>query len=77
MGMWTVPAIIVGVLIVAYSVYATVVVMRRTEERNTIYDTPIPRAVRAHPVVLNPIIIMYFIFLLFTGLIIFYYWSIY
>lgn len=81
MGMWTIPAVIAGVLIVAYSYYATVKVMKMTGERssvvNTTTDTPINKAVRDHPILFNPIIIMYVIFLLFTGLIILYYWSVY
>lgn len=77
MGIWTIPAIIAGLLIVGYSVYSTVGVMRKTEQRASGMDTPIPRSIKEHPMLFNPIIIMYFIFLLFTGIIIFYYWSIY
>lgn len=77
MGIWTIPAIIASILIIAYSVYSTVSVMRMNEQRASSMDTPIPKAIKEHPMLLNPIIIMYFIFLLFTGIIIFYYWSIY
>lgn len=75
MGIWTVPAIIAGVVIVIYSYYSTVGVMKKTAQRASEMDTPINKTVRDHPVVFNPIIIMYIIFLLFTGIIIFYYWS--
>ncbi|HWL25529.1 MAG TPA: short-chain dehydrogenase [Ureibacillus sp.] len=75
MGMWTIPAIITGAIIVWVSYYMTVGVMKKTGERATASDTPISRNVREHPILMNPIIIMYIIFGLFTGIIIFYYWS--
>ncbi|MDN4492340.1 short-chain dehydrogenase [Ureibacillus aquaedulcis] len=77
MGMWTVPTIIAGVLIVAVSYWLTAGVMKRTRHRESATDVPISKLVRDHPVAMNPIIIMYIIFGLFTGIIIFYYWSIY
>lgn len=77
MGMWTIPTVIVCVMILVVSYYLTLGVMKKTERRQQITDTPIPKAIKDHPAALNPIIIMYIIFLLFTGLIIFYYWSIY
>ncbi|KGR92239.1 short-chain dehydrogenase [Ureibacillus massiliensis 4400831 = CIP 108448 = CCUG 49529] len=75
MGMWTVPAIITGIVILAVAYYMTVAVMRKTTERASVTDTPINKSVRDHPILMNPIIIMYVIFGLFTGIIIFYYWS--
>ncbi len=77
MGMWTIPTIITGVIIVFVSYYLTVGVMKKTRERASAMDTPISKVVRDHPIAMNPIIIMYIIFGLFTGIIIFYYWSIY
>ena len=81
MGMWTIPAVIAGVLLIIVAYFSTVSVMKKTGERtsvmNTTMDTPISKEVRDHPVVFNPIIIMYVIFGLFTGLIILYYWSVY
>lgn len=75
MAMWTIPAIIAGVVILFISYYLTVGVMKKTQQRASAADIPISKAIRDHPFVLNPIIIMYIIFLLFTGIIIFYYWS--
>lgn len=77
MGMWTIPTIIVCIIIGIISYYLTLNVMKKTEQRARVTDTPIPKSVKEHPIVFNPIIIMYIIFLLFTGFIIFYYWSIY
>ncbi|KGR80521.1 hypothetical protein [Ureibacillus manganicus] len=75
MGMWTIPLIITGVIIVGISYYMTVGVMKRTAHRATASDTPISKNVREHPILMNPIIIMYIIFGLFTGIMIFYYWA--
>jgi hypothetical protein len=75
MGMWTVPTIIVSLLIVVASYFMTVSVMKKTEQRNSVTDTPISKVVREHPILMNPIIIMYFIFLFFLGSMIFYYWA--
>ena len=78
MGIWTIPGIIAVILIIAWAYYSTVSVMKKTGQRAsaaTEMDTPIPKAVREHPVVLNPIIIMYIIFGLFTGIMILYYWA--
>jgi len=51
--------------------------MKKTRHRESATDVPISKIVRDHPVAMNPIIIMYIIFGLFTGIIIFYYWAIY
>lgn len=75
MGMWTFPLIITGVIILGVAYYMTVGVMKKTAQRATASDSPINKAVREHPVMMNPIIIMYIIFGLFTGIMIFYYWS--
>lgn len=75
MGMWTIPTIIVGLLIVIVSYVMTVSVMKKTEQRASAMDTPISKTVRNHPILMNPIIIMYLIFGLFTGIMIFYYWA--
>lgn len=75
MGIWTVPTIIVGVLIVIVSYYLTAGVMKKARQRASATDTPISKVIKEHPLAANPIIIMYAIFLLFTGIIIFYYWA--
>jgi len=75
--MWTVPTIIAGVVIVLVSYLLTQSVMKKTRHRVSATDTPISKMVRDHPVAMNPIIIMYIIFGLFTGIIIFYYWAMY
>lgn len=75
LGMWTIPTIIVGLIIVIVSYFMTINVMKKTEQRASAMDTPISRNVRNHPILMNPIIIMYLIFGLFTGIMIFYYWA--
>lgn len=77
MGMWTIPTIIVCIFILIIAYYLTLDVMKKTTERAQATDTPIPKSVKEHPIGFNPIIIMYIIFGLFTGIVIFYYWSIY
>ncbi|RHW39815.1 short-chain dehydrogenase [Lysinibacillus yapensis] len=75
MGMWTIPTIIASALIVAVSYYLTAGVMKKAKHQSTASDSPISKVIRDHPVAANPIIIMYLIFGLFTGIIIFYYWA--
>ncbi|MFY3793577.1 short-chain dehydrogenase [Ureibacillus sp. MALMAid1270] len=72
---WTIPLIITGVIIIGIAYYMTVAVMKKTSHRATVTDTPISKNVREHPMLMNPIFIMYIIFGLFTGIMIFYYWS--
>ncbi|TSI04189.1 short-chain dehydrogenase [Lysinibacillus sp. BW-2-10] len=74
-GIWTIPALIAGTLIVFISAYLTWGVMKKVEKRDAVTDTPINKVIREHPIVLNPIIIPYIIFIVFTGIIVFYYWA--
>ena len=75
MGIWTIPSIIVGILLVIVSYFLTAGVMKRTRQRESAMDTPVNKVVKEHPLAANPIIIMYVIFLTFLGIIIFYYWA--
>lgn len=75
LGMWTIPLIITAILIIGVAYFMTVGVMKKTTQRATVSDTPISKNVRENPIMMNPIIIMYVIFGLFTGIMIFYYWS--
>lgn len=75
MGMWLYPAIFVGVILVAWSYYATVRVAKEVEAYGGTEDTPIHEAIKDHPFLLNPVIAMYIIMNLFLGIIIFYYWA--
>ncbi|RUL51859.1 short-chain dehydrogenase [Lysinibacillus antri] len=74
-GVWTIPALIAGIILVFISYYLTVGVMKKVERRAAITDTPISKVIRDHPIALNPIILSYVVFLAFTGIIIFYYWA--
>lgn len=75
LGIWLYPAIITGVLLLVWSYYVTMRVAKETEQQATTEDTPIHEAIKDHPFLLNPIIVMYFIMNLFLGIIIFYYWA--
>lgn len=75
MGMWTIPAIIVVVLISVFAYMSTLHVAKETERRAQPNDTPIPEALKNHPTALNPIIWVYVVVGLFFTIIIFYNWA--
>ncbi|MED3765066.1 short-chain dehydrogenase [Ureibacillus terrenus] len=76
-NVWTVLTTIVCIIIVAVSYFMTVSVMKKTEERSSVTETdvPISKIIRDHPILMNPIIIMYIIFTLFLGIMIFFLWA--
>lgn len=73
--MWTIPTIFVTSIICFIGYWLTVRVGHNVEEKADEQDTAVPKAIREHPFLLNPIILMYVVFGLFTGVIIFYYWA--
>ncbi|WP_332649592.1 short-chain dehydrogenase [Lysinibacillus sp. 54212] len=75
MDIWLWPAIFAIVVLCIYAVYTTMAVAKQTRTRESEMDTPVPEAVKEHPLILNPIIISYVVFLLFLGIVIFYYWA--
>lgn len=75
MGMWLIPALITITIICVISFVSTLRIAKMTTERNTEKDTPISETVEEYATVMNPIIWVYILFLLFCGIIIFYYWS--
>jgi len=75
MGMWLIPAIIAIVIISAISFFYTLKIAKMTSERKSENDTPISETVEEYATMLNPIVWVYAIFLLFLGIMIFYYWS--
>ncbi|AUS85520.1 short-chain dehydrogenase [Lysinibacillus sp. FSL K6-0057] len=75
MGMWLIPAIIAIVIISAISFVYTLKIAKMTSERKSENDTPISETVEEYATMLNPIVWVYAIFLLFLGIMIFYYWS--
>ncbi|MFC5558471.1 short-chain dehydrogenase [Ureibacillus thermophilus] len=74
-NVWTVLTIFVSIILIAISYVTTVSVMKKTEQRASTTDFPISRLVREHPILMNPIILMYVVFLLFLGILIFYLWA--
>ncbi len=75
MGMWLIPAIIAIVIISAISFVSTLKIAKMTSERKSENDTPVSETVEEYSTMLNPIVWVYAIFLLFLGIMIFYYWS--
>ena len=75
MGIWLYPAIFVILLLCAYSYYVIVRVAKETEKLDSNEDVPIHEAIKDHPFILNPIILMYLIVGIFMGMMIFYYWA--
>lgn len=73
--MWLIPAIIAIVIISAISFVSTLKIAKMTSERESEIDTPVSETVEEYATMLNPIVWVYTIFLLFLGIMIFYYWS--
>ncbi|WP_107923248.1 short-chain dehydrogenase [Lysinibacillus parviboronicapiens] len=75
MGMWLIPALIAITIIAVISFVSTLRIAKMTTERKSEKDTPISETVEEYATMLNPIVWVYAIFLLFLGIVIFYYWS--
>ncbi|QDQ01521.1 short-chain dehydrogenase [Lysinibacillus fusiformis] len=75
MGMWLIPALIAITIISVISFVSTLRIAKMTTERKSEKDTPISETVEEYATMLNPIVWVYAIFLLFLGIVIFYYWS--
>ncbi|MGE7112508.1 short-chain dehydrogenase [Lysinibacillus sp. NPDC047702] len=75
MGMWLIPALIAITIISVISFVSTLKIAKMTTERKSENDTPISETVEEYATMLNPIVWVYIIFLLFLGIMIFYYWS--
>lgn len=75
MTMWLIPALIAITIISVISFVSTMRIAKMTSERESEKDTPISETVEEYATMLNPIVWVYAIFLLFLGIMIFYYWS--
>ncbi|MEG0383623.1 short-chain dehydrogenase [Solibacillus cecembensis] len=73
--MWLYPTIFVCVILCIVGYWLTVRVGHGIEKDGQERDSDIPEPIMEHPFLLNPIILSYIIFGLFTGSIIFYYWA--
>ena len=73
MGIFTYPAIFVVIIICILSAFVTMDAAKRSQlsERDEVDLQKVER----HPVLFNPIILIYVIVGLFMGIIIFYYWA--
>ena len=75
MGMWLIPALIAITIIAVISFVATMRIAKMTSQRESEKDTPVSETVEEFATMLNPIVWVYIVFLLFLGIMIFYYWS--
>ncbi|MFJ7647916.1 short-chain dehydrogenase [Lysinibacillus sp. NPDC097279] len=75
MGMWLIPALIAITIIAVISFVSTMRIAKMTSERESEKDKPISGTVEEFATMLNPIVWVYIVFLLFLGIMIFYYWS--
>lgn len=75
MGMWLIPALIAITIIAVISFVSTMRIAKMTTERESEKDTPVSETVEEFATMLNPIVWVYIVFLLFLGIMIFYYWS--
>lgn len=73
--MWLYPTIFVCVLLCIVGLWLTIRGGQHIEESGQERDADIPEPIIGQPLLLNPIILSYIIFGLFTGTIIFYYWA--
>jgi hypothetical protein len=73
--MWLYPTIIVCIIIVLVGYWLTVRVGHNIEDRGSERDPDVPELIEEHPFMLNPILLVYGIFFLFTGIMIFYYYA--
>lgn len=74
-NMWLYPTIIVCVVICLVGYWLTVRVGHQIEDSGSERDPSVPEEIENHPFMLNPILLVYAIFFIFTGTIIFYYWA--
>ena len=75
MSMWLIPSLIAITIISVISFVSTMKIAKMTSERKSEKDTPISETVEEYATMLNPIGWVYIIFLLFLGIMIFYYWT--
>lgn len=73
MTLFTWGAIIVVIILCALSAYSTVAVGKHISARGTELDTSVDPAIKRHPFLLNPIIMMYIVVGIFMAIVIFYY----
>ena len=72
MTLFTWAAILVVIILCAFSAYATMAIGRHIELRDSELDTSVDPAIKRHPFLLNPIIMMYIIVGIFMTVVIFF-----
>lgn len=73
--MWLYPTIFVVIILCLIGYYLIVRVGHGIEQSGQERDSEVPEEIQEHPFLLNPIILSYVVFGIFTGMIIFYYWA--
>lgn len=73
--MWLYPTIFVVIILCLVGYILTVRVGHGIEQSGRERDSEVPKEIQEHPFLLNPIILSYVVFGIFTGIIIFYYWA--
>ena len=72
MTLFTWTAILVVLILCAFSAYATMAIGKHIESRGSELDTSVDSAIKRHPFLLNPIIMMYIIVGVFMAIVIFF-----
>ena len=72
MTLFTWAAILVVIILCAFSAYATMAIGRHIELLDSELDTSVDPAIKRHPFLLNPIIMMYIIVGIFMTVVIFF-----
>ena len=75
MTLLTWAAIFIVIILCALSAYATVATAKHIDARNSELDTSVDPAIKHHPFLLNPIIMMYIIVGIFMTIVIFFYYA--
>jgi len=73
MTVFTWAAIFVVIILCALSAYATVAIGKHIDARDSELDTSVDPAIKQHPFLLNPIIMMYIVVGIFMTIVIFFY----
>lgn len=73
MGMWTGLAIFTIIVMCVLGYWLTVRVGHKQKDSER--DPSVPKVIEEYPFLLNPIVLLYGVFFLVTGIIIFYYWA--
>ncbi|WP_431029311.1 hypothetical protein [Lysinibacillus sp. LZ02] len=75
MSLFVWSSIVVVVILCALAAYSTMVAANQIQKSNSELDTSVDPAIRRHPFLLNPIIMMYIVVGIFMTIVLFFYWA--